>query len=147
MGTQHIIFGSYIMHYLSTQSTTIRTSTMHGVNILYTDLSYKVAHNYPARSQQYYVSRPYGPITRHLQVLSTSYLSHPAPILYTYIFIMIAHILIWNISFLTESPGISLVYEQQYEVTLLITALIATINSLLYYCTILTPNSTDLIYL
>ena len=90
MGTQHIIFGSYIIYYQSTQSTTIRTSTMHGVNILYTDLSYKVAHNHPARSQQYYVSRPYGPITRHLQVLSTSYLSHPAPILYTYIIIMIA---------------------------------------------------------
>ena len=76
MGTQHIIFGSYIMYYLSTQSTTIRTSTMHGVNILYTDLSYKVAYKHPARSQQYYFSRPYGPIPRHLQVLSTSYLSH-----------------------------------------------------------------------
>jgi hypothetical protein len=85
MGTQHIILGSYYIYYLSTQSTTIRTSTTHGVNIIYIASPYKIAYSHPARSQQYYVQRPYGPITRHLQVLSTSYLSHPSTyIIYIY---------------------------------------------------------------
>ena len=49
---------------------------MHGVNLSDQAFSYKLAYSNPARSQQYYVQRPYGPIIRHLQDLSTSYLSH-----------------------------------------------------------------------